>query len=678
MANIFAIAFSLNTTFNFTQFDQHDPSSYISHAFTIGIDFDLDYSNELSFLIGGDINAARTSPTQPVGPGIVASPFVAAFSIIDRIQGHPVLQDRTQYLGSWSYFGIEFAALFYFLLGIALYQRALRAWLHPALVALICFSVGLLPYVANFFTMGHAFEFFTLALFVYAVSRLYDPVSSYRRIILLLLVVMSATLIIMIRWVNWGYLSLPLLIQLSRYLTGDGRMFNKAALRTTLSIYLAIGVSLLLVSLFYAVNFGMWWPKIEYFYSNARHRDVSTTDLLLRMPQLLKNIPSLLLSSEFGLLYSYPIFPIAGIAALFLWFRNVRQRPLPWTGWFLSFCWCIALPLAIVLMWQTTASGYGYRYLLPALPALLVAFAVFANTEKIEILQGRDGTWARGAVAMTMGFFIALAVISIFAQSSFNKIPGTFLKPQINVFGVEHGSSGRGYMDAVFGAIFSPAAWLDLLRQSLFHAVARTTTATRANPQLLTQLKIILLVLPTLGAIFSLAACLDDKRKVWRISLVALIALLPLYALVTALQTHRRTFTRFEFGIPAAAYFVGKGFSLEQPGVPLSWVLANPAELHGLMPRSGSVEIKGRLYNPHPGQMIEIAVNGRVVGAWKLEVGYSEPSLTVALQPDESGNDAVVQFRVGTIAAVAGSGDDTKRGIMFEWLAIEPAQAARS
>src|SRR5205823_2254098 len=49
-----------------------DPGAYMSHAFTIGLDGDLNYENEISALAGGCMNPARTSPCHPMGPGIMA------------------------------------------------------------------------------------------------------------------------------------------------------------------------------------------------------------------------------------------------------------------------------------------------------------------------------------------------------------------------------------------------------------------------------------------------------------------------------------------------------------------------------------------------------------------------------------------------------------------------------
>ena len=87
-----------------------DDSSYISHAFTLGLDGDIDYSNEPV----AKWAANKKIPTGSIGSGILAAPFVALFSVIDRLIGHPVLDDHANFFGSWSMYGFFFATSIYF------------------------------------------------------------------------------------------------------------------------------------------------------------------------------------------------------------------------------------------------------------------------------------------------------------------------------------------------------------------------------------------------------------------------------------------------------------------------------------------------------------------------------------------------------------------------------------
>ena len=148
-----------------------DDASYFAHAATVALDFDFDYSNEAALTWSADQRVAAGSP----GSGWMAAPFVAAFSLVDRLAGHPVIQDHAHYYYSWSLFGMFVAALVYFLLGVWFYRRALETvWpgLDPRLNLLLAFSTGVPFYVLRRFTMSHAYEFFACAFAVWAAVNL--------------------------------------------------------------------------------------------------------------------------------------------------------------------------------------------------------------------------------------------------------------------------------------------------------------------------------------------------------------------------------------------------------------------------------------------------------------------------------------------------------------------------
>ena len=56
----------------------HDDASYYFHAYTVGLDFDIDYTNQ----VDKDSNFSKLNksnnpvPTHPFGAGFLASPFV--------------------------------------------------------------------------------------------------------------------------------------------------------------------------------------------------------------------------------------------------------------------------------------------------------------------------------------------------------------------------------------------------------------------------------------------------------------------------------------------------------------------------------------------------------------------------------------------------------------------------
>ena len=86
-----------------------DNASYISHAFSIGLDGDLNYQNEPVT----DFSRNNRLPRHPIGSGFLAAPFITLFSLIDRIMDHPIISNHRDFLNSWTYFGFFFSLVFF-------------------------------------------------------------------------------------------------------------------------------------------------------------------------------------------------------------------------------------------------------------------------------------------------------------------------------------------------------------------------------------------------------------------------------------------------------------------------------------------------------------------------------------------------------------------------------------
>jgi hypothetical protein len=672
---ILVIGVSFYTHDYFYGVDKDDASSYLSDAFTIGLDGDLNYANEVGTT---DMNSAGTArELHPMGSGILAAPFVAAFSVIDRRNNHPVLTDRLAYVGSWSYFGFQFATAFYFLAGIALYQLALRRWISPLIVAVAVLSSGLLSYVTHVFSFCHAYEFFTLALLTAGCVGLCNATERRHLVGLVMVVALATFLAIMVRWVDYGLWAIPLLVVLTHYLIERAGRYRQALLLG----YAGMAAGAAMVVAFHLYAFGIVWPTPSYFYGESIDTFIQKKLQHGLVPSALRNLPNLPLlvfSSEFGLLYTFPLFPIAGLAALFMWVRNVVNEPLPWTVWVLAFGICVGVPLAVVLLWETTASGYGYRYLLSAMPALLLSTAVFLNSRKIETRYGRGGEWTTGAIGLVLGLAGFLAFVSIVSQAGLMKLAGFTLGPQINVFGVEHFASARGYMDAVFGALLNPGAWRTLYDESLFHQIVLPSLEIRENPQFVDQFRILLIVIPLIGAVLSATAyARDAKRFAATSALVVLVAAL-LWPLAGAIQTRERPLGTVVFGttepvgVLRAAAFIGHGFRREAPGLRVSWIIDSPATIHGVLPEAPAVKISANFYNPHPDQAITVLLNGRQVGRWKVDVGNNQPSVVARLDPNEAAQVGTIQLLVDRIETFEGSGN-AALGVMMNSVTVAPA-----
>ena len=143
-----------------------DDETYFSYAASIALFQFPSFKKELV-----------KSPTHFIGCGVLAAPFVFAFSLIDRVDGSSITFERTaeNVTGSWTLFGFVFASVFYFWIACFLLYRAIRlvhdegtATLAVVLMVLVQ-GVPLYVYRRPVFT--HVYEFFVQSALVYFLMR---------------------------------------------------------------------------------------------------------------------------------------------------------------------------------------------------------------------------------------------------------------------------------------------------------------------------------------------------------------------------------------------------------------------------------------------------------------------------------------------------------------------------
>lgn len=349
----------------------HDDGDYISHAFTIALDHDFDYRNEVSNTYYVSRNGL---PSNPVGPGILAAPFVAAFATIDRIQGHPVIQDHVKFFGSWAFFGFCFASSFYFLHAIHLYYRSARmiAPLGRLYTYLLCTGTGMLAYVLHRPTMSHAYEFWTMALIVYASLR-FTRDRGAMRLLWALVAGLAAALAWLCRYYALYAFVLPHMILLFQALFQGKPQWRK--LLADSAILLAGEILALIPALL--VNIAIYGQPYQ---SMAAYGNTTTyippftniasfiqAVLALIIPRLW-GIPVILFGNSYGILYFTPIIPVGVMLLVVALYRNrLADRAWRLLAGGLVACY-LAGPFTLVLLWRMAGSAYGFRYLYGIIP----------------------------------------------------------------------------------------------------------------------------------------------------------------------------------------------------------------------------------------------------------------------------------------------------------------------
>jgi hypothetical protein len=439
----------------------HDDACTLGHSFTMGLDFDLDYMNEVS--LGKYAKAYKGTPPVPPGIGVLSAPFVALFSIFDRLADHPVIQNHAHYFGSWAFFAVGLASTFYFLVGAYLYYRGLRTFIDisPAFTFLLCTGTGILFYVLMRPLMAHSFEFFNYALSFFASVYLYRAKDNTQW-----LYAMLASIAVTLSWLTRLHaifpILLPMIIVLGLMLTMQVYDRKKFLSKLKIYIFCLVPCFTLAIILMYGIYAGPV-PKLEAYGNIYSYVPVYTTffkfisDVYELVASRLMLVPVILVGNSFPLWCFMPIV-FFGIAALFVHGATAMRRQgnrSMWGLWGLLVLAYVIGPVSAVLLWRMPGSAYGFRYLYPLVPLGFLGLLLW------RLRQG-------DSLSVVSHVFVSvLLVTSLFgtvAPVAFNSNPvWGYTRSPINEFGIKEGTSARDNL-------YRTVAWLrhpSFLRVSL-------------------------------------------------------------------------------------------------------------------------------------------------------------------------------------------------------------------
>lgn len=427
-----------------------DDASYVSHGFTLGLDFNLGYHD----MIADWTIKEGSRPAHPIGPGLLAAPFIAGFSIIDKIQHHPVIADHKKYLYSWSLFGFVFATFFYSLLGVYLYIKALDCLalkLSTKSLLFCCSSFGLLSYVLFRPISGHAYEFFTLALCFWSSAHIVRKISqntiSYGY---LFICAFSMIMTLLIRPANLNVFLLPVIVL---GLFWPRPTSPTLALKTFSSLFVLVLVCLIPFCVLNQTLYGMIFPSIEAMYGPHENRIPAIDSILVILLQRLPKLMNILFSSEFGLIFSSTLLVFGPILL-------ISRLIKPFNFTLIPVALYIALPLVIVLFWQNPGEMYGYRFLFCLFPIALLGFAYWSNSlkEKYQKLL-----FYPTSAQFILIFILVLGGCGILGTLFWGLNEDFMYYPGRNAFGV-WGPTAMGYNVRVIEAIPKFSVWMELIQ----------------------------------------------------------------------------------------------------------------------------------------------------------------------------------------------------------------------
>lgn len=322
-----------------------------------------------------EYHVGQTMPFASVGPGVLASPFVALFSVLDRWQDAPIVSKRTQEnrYWTWTLVGFHVATYFYLLMGMILIYLILCHFVSEpnaflSTIALICSGGGILIYTFRRPVMSHVYEVFTISLSLFLMTKIKARKISPSTFDLIIGI--SSSFIFLVRYNNIFLALCFILIYLylveSPYFTLS---FWKRIARLCLGFITPIIIFRLLPVL---VN---GYSSSDQGYQGVWQRLIPSTEVSFYF----KRLNVILFGIDMGLIYTAPIFFLA-IGGLFIQFKKETKI-------FMPLALCLLVNLYLTFVWKSFGSYYGYRYLVfTAIPVLSIAIAY-----SIERLTARVG-----------------------------------------------------------------------------------------------------------------------------------------------------------------------------------------------------------------------------------------------------------------------------------------------
>jgi hypothetical protein len=450
-----------------------DRASYLAHTMTVGMDFDLDYENEP--YDSAFFNAVTGMPSHPLGPGLLAAPFVAAFALVDRVFDHPVLSDHRQYFGSWSSIGFVFAGVFYFFAGIWFYidlAKRLAPSLHPGWIVLFAMGSGVAYYVFQDGFLAPPFQFFGFALVVWSSARAWETLGSrLRGWPFFIAGALGVMLVHLIRPADLNVVALPLLVGFVFSLGFEPNSAKQSLVNFLGRYAVTLVLTFAVLGSFYSHVYHSPFPRPADMYgSSAPLTEVSAVSetgssglasLIATVAGRVDYIPAILGSSEFGLLYTAPVM-VVGVVLLFGYIlAYLRVAPLRSGMALLLMLGFIALPVAVVLYWQTTASMYGWRYLFA-----ILALGFLGLIVSHEWLRSDSRT--RLGYRLVFGALIALSVVGSLSQIFWGTSERLHFHAGKNIFGITHANpdghccSGYGYLTKLAEDLPKVSTWVNM------------------------------------------------------------------------------------------------------------------------------------------------------------------------------------------------------------------------
>ena len=426
-----------------------DDFDYFIHAESISEDLDFDYSNQLKGLEDKRYNNdSKVAPIGYVGTGILSAPFMFIGNSMDFLRENLF---RSNGLMNYKLLVYSFSSIFYLFASFVLLFKILKILnidIKNLEFLILFLGSGVIYYAFERYSMTHSYETFSTSLVIYFSTIFYKRKNSN----LAAIFIPVATVIgLLVKWTNYYLLVIPFFMKLligSRKKLILNKRFLISAVASTLS-FLALSYQVYgLVTIDPRISYQVQSTVVEIVNTNLSENHLFT---------YFDRIFIMFTTQEFGIIYFMPVMAASIIISFFLLFKNIiKTKKID----FIQITFLIASfqVILIVAIWRSTASSYGFRYLMGFYPLAIIYY--YYLKEKYKFINFHK-------LLLFLSFFSILSVLffetTVDAQLSVERI--------YNSFGKFTRYTQPQYLSGLWSSFFVFDSYLKIFTTSFFGSI---------------------------------------------------------------------------------------------------------------------------------------------------------------------------------------------------------------
>jgi hypothetical protein len=426
-----------------------DDFDYFIHAESISEDLDFDYSNQLKGLEDKRYNNdSKVAPIGYVGTGILSAPFMFIGNSMDFLRENLF---RSNSLMNYKLLVYSFSSIFYLFASFVLLFKILKILnidIKNLEFLILFLGSGVIYYAFERYSMTHSYETFSTSLVIYFSTIFYKRKNSN----LAAFFIPVATVIgLLVKWTNYYLLVIPFFMKL---LIGSRKklILNKQFLISVVASILSF------LALSYQV-YGLVTidPRISYQVQSTVVEIVNTNLIENHLFTYFERIFIMFTTQEFGIIYFMPVMAASIIISFFLLFKNIiKTKKID----FIQITFLIASfqVILIVAIWRSTASSYGFRYLMGFYPLAIIYY--YYLKEKYNFINFHK-------LLLFLSFFSILSVLffetTVDSQLSVERI--------YNSFGKFTRYTQPQYLSGLWSSFFVFDSYLKIFTTSFFGSI---------------------------------------------------------------------------------------------------------------------------------------------------------------------------------------------------------------